>query len=154
MKTRTMFCLVIISALAFCLAVSQPAIAASAEEEVLQVATNFIKAQNTNDSELMSSLWWHSPKTSYFNPGGIFLTQGWLTGAAGEEGTVVFSLHHPQVTMMGDNAAVITGYLSVMNNDPETNQTTSTVQMKQTLVVQKIDRKWLIVHEHTSFLPK
>jgi hypothetical protein len=150
MKKNIIFCMVLCAALAFCLYLTPSASAASAEEEVLQVATNFCKAISDNNAELLTSLWWQSPKTTYFNPGGRFLTQGWMTNPPG--GGEAFSLHHPQVTMLGDNAAFITGYYMIMKVNMEKNEF-STEYTRETIIVQKIQGKWLIVHEHSSFVP-
>jgi hypothetical protein len=148
-KTNIGFLTCIVLALFLC--VTPYANAASAEDEVLQVATNFVKAMNDNNSELMASLWMQSPKTTYFNPSGKFLTVGWMTNTPG--GGEMFSLSHPRVTMLGDDAAIITGYFTIMKSDAVTKQLSSE-DLKETLVVQKNQGKWLIVHEHSSFLPK
>jgi uncharacterized protein (TIGR02246 family) len=148
--------------LVLCLSVAPSAMAASAEDEVLQVMTNWVKAFNTNDYELMSSLWWHSPKTSHFGPfkSGALLTEGWDVKAEGWKsifkqpiGTYANSLHHPQVMMLGDNVAIITGYNVAITNPPAVKeQTTALVRM--TFVAQKIGGKWLLVHEHSSVGPE
>jgi hypothetical protein len=151
MKTKNKLVLILFVSLAFCLYFAPAASAASAEEEVLQVATNFVKAMNDNNSELLASLWLQSPKTTYFNPSGKFLSVGWMTNVPG--GGEMFSLSHPRVTMLGDDAAVITGYFTIMKSDEATKQLSSE-DLKETLVVQKNQGKWLIVHEHSSFLPK
>jgi len=151
MRTKTFIGFLTGMALVLLLYVTPCANAASAEEEVLQVATNFVKAMNDNDSKLLTSLWLQSPKTTYFNPSGKFLTVGWMTNTPG--GGEMFSLSHPMVTILGDNAAIITGYFTIMKSDEATKQL-STEDLKETLVVQKNQGKWLIIHEHTSFLPK
>ena len=150
--------------LVFCLSVAPSVMAASAEDEVLQVASNFAKAFSTSDFELMSSLHWHSPKLIKFTPSksGAFLLQGWdavaedwkqgTFNAAYPKGTFGMSNHNPQVTMLGDNIAVITLYQITISNPPASKEQT-VEQHRQTLVVQKIDGKWLIVHEHVSMLP-
>jgi hypothetical protein len=132
--------------------ISSSGITATPEEEAIQVMENFAKAIGTKNSELLSSLYWHSPKTTYFAPSkdGAFLTQGWLEGGPGVD--ISLSLHHPQATILSDNVAVLTGYHTAVVTDPETKQQ-STDLIRQTLVVQKIGGKWLIVHEHASFLP-
>ena len=161
MRKQTVYGLLCFFTLAFCLSATPSAIAASAEEEVLQVAINQDKAMNTSDFELLSSLWWHSPKTSFFGPikKGAFLYQGWE--AIGKllketlnvpEGTYNFTLHHPKVTMLGDNAAVTTTYHTSVRTDPETKEQTIGHD-RFTMVLQKIDGKWLIVHNHISYLP-
>ena len=161
MRTKSIFGLFICISLVLSLSFAQPANAASAEEEVLQVVTNFAKAVSNKDFDLMSSLYWHSPKVSEFDPvaGYPFLTQGWealetfwkdmtLTPNSSN----VIYLYHPQVTMLGDNVAVTTVYQNIVSTDQTTN-TQSTSQLRQTLVVQKINGKWLIVHGHASAFP-
>lgn len=161
MKKYIMCGLLIAVTLAFCLYVTPSATAASAEEEVLQVMTDWIKAYNIMDLDLMSSLYSHSPKTSSFGPriGYPFLFQGWeVIGKSWEsdfkmpEGAVSISSHNTQVTMLGDNVAIITGYNNAIVNPPAMKEQTI-YQVRQTFVVQKIRGKWLIVHEHASFFP-
>jgi uncharacterized protein (TIGR02246 family) len=148
--------------LVLCLSVAPSAMAASAEDEVLQVMTNWFKAQNTCDYELMSSLWWHSPKTSQFNPwkGGTFLIEGWDVIAEGFKssykqpvGTSTGSMRYPQVMMLGDNAAIITSYNVATENPPAVKEQI-TYLVRGTFVVQKIGGKWLIVYEHSSLVPE
>ena len=124
--------------------------------------TDWIKAYNTMDLDLMSSLYSHSPKTSSFSPriGYPFLFQGWeVIGKSWEsdfkmpEGTVSISSHNTEVTMLGNNVAIITGYNNAVVNPPAMEQQTI-YQVRQTFVVQKIGGKWLIVHEHASFFPE
>jgi ketosteroid isomerase-like protein len=135
--------------------------AASDDEEALQVATNFTKAFNTSDFELMASLHWQSPNLSKYTPSkeGAFLTQGW--DAIGGEwktlfkdpaGTYTFSTHNQQAVILGKDVAVTTQYMIAINTDPQTKEQ-SVSQFRQTLVLQKIGGKWLIVHEHSSDLP-
>jgi hypothetical protein len=66
MRTRSILGLLVCMCLVLCLYMTPSANAASAEEEVLQVAINYVKADNTNDFKLMDSLFWHSPKTISF----------------------------------------------------------------------------------------
>ena len=155
--TALLFSLVLVLALS----VAPSVMAASAEEEVLQVMTNWFKAFNTNDFELMSSLWWHSPKTSSFGPSksGAFLGEGWDGMAENLKstykqpvGSYQNSMHHPQVMMLGDNAAIITSYNIAITNPPAVKEQTVAL-VRGTFVVQKVGGKWLIVHEHSSVVP-
>ena len=153
--------LLIIITLVFCLSVAPSATAASDEEEIIQVETNFIKAYTTGDFELMSSLYWHSSKTSTFFPGTQpLLGQGWdellenrwksIFASPAVNTTITF--HHPQVTMIKDDVAVITGYECVANTDPTTQEEVVS-HNRVTRVVKKIRGKWLIVHDHVSQVP-
>ena len=161
MSKKTIYGLLIIVTLVFCLSLAPSANAASAEEEVLQVATNFTKAFSTSDFELMSSLHWQSPNLSKFAPGtaGAFLAQGWeaigrdwKTGLEDPPGTHMLSPRNQQATMLGKDVAVATQYLIYVYSDPNTKEE-SVSQIRLTLVVQKIGGKWLIVHEHASYFP-
>lgn len=161
MRKKIIYGLLFSITLVFCFSMTPYAIAGPAEKGVLQVAINFTKAFNTRDFELMSSLWWQSPKTSSFGPakGMAFLSQGWGTIGRGwqgrlklPEGTFRRSLHNPQVTMLGDNVAIITQYAILTVNPPVTKEPTVN-HNRQTFVVQKIEGKWLIVHGHASPLP-
>jgi len=160
MKTIAMIGIVIIATLAFCIATSQP-VMASDEDEVLQVMDNWYKAFNTSDYELMASLHFNSPNLTKFGPWkeGLFLMEGWegigadwKSGLDVPPGTYVNTMHHPQVTMLGNNAAIITCYNVQTYSDPTTKEQ-SVGQARGTFVVQKINGKWLIVHEHSSLLP-
>jgi hypothetical protein len=156
MRTKTFVGLLSCIALALCLYGTPAANAASAEEEVLQVEINWVKAMNTSNYDLISTLYWRSPKITSFPPNS-FLYQGWDTLIAdnfkrSSSGTpTTWSLHHPQVMMLTDNVAVLTGYHRVVGIDPATKAETET-HLRFTRVVQKIDGKWLIVHDHGSGL--
>ncbi len=161
MRTKNILGLLMCIALVFSLSFAQPASAASAEDEVLQVMTNFLKAFNTHDFELMSSLWWHSPKLLRFGPdkSGALLEEGWDGIEESFKsyfnlpiGTWSESLRHPEVMMLGDNVAIISSYVVETVNPPAVKEQT-TFLIRGTLVVQKIDGKWLIVYEHSSMLP-
>jgi len=162
MRIKSILGLMVCIALVFSLSFAQPANAASAEEEVLQVVTNWYKAQNTNDYDLMSSLWWHSPEATSFNPwkSGTFLCEGWDIISEGVKsgynqpiGTYTHSMRHPQIMMLGDNVAIITSYNVHTVNPPAIKEAT-TYLVRGTFVVKKIGGNWLIVHEHSSMIPK
>jgi len=161
MKKNTIYGLLIIVALVFCLSIAPSATAASDEEEVLQVMTDWFKAFNKNDYELMSSIHWHSPELSFFGPGNsnAFLTRGWdriaeVFKSAFENpiGTYSFSYHDPQALMLEDNVAVVTLYAIFTQNPPATDEQVIQ-QLRGTLVVKKIKGKWQLVHLHWSSLP-
>jgi ketosteroid isomerase-like protein len=154
MRTKSILGLLMCIAFVFSLSFVQFVNAATAEEEVLQVAINWAKAFNDRNFELMSSIHWHSPAISKFTPAkdGAFLTEGWESIGAGWKsfgtisGSFSVSLHNPKVTMLGDSAGFITGYNIITDKD-------EVGQCRITLVVQKISGKWLIVHEHSSNFP-
>jgi uncharacterized protein (TIGR02246 family) len=145
--------------LVFSLSFAQPANAASDEEEILQVSKTFVKALETNDSKLMNSLYWHSPEISTWGPegDGAFLSQGWEeeeSGTATNEssGTSIVTLHHPQITMLGDDSAFTTVYHQWVTTNKKTQEQTF-LYVRQTEVLKKINGKWLLVHVHASILP-
>lgn len=150
--------------LVFCLPFTAPAAAATAEEEAIQVFADFTRAMNTADFELVASLYWHSTKTSQFldAAGMPFLYEGWdavennlkpfFVYLKSSMGLNSFSMHHPQAVMLGDNAAVVTGYHNWVSTNPETKEQTIS-HIRVTLALQKMNGKWLIVHEHASSFP-
>jgi uncharacterized protein (TIGR02246 family) len=161
MKTRTLVGILSCICLVLCLYLSPSAHAATAEEEILQLVDNFAKAVSNSDFELMSSLYWHSDNISEFEPvaGYPFLEQGWKavetwwTSIKGTpKGTNVIYLYQPHVTMLKDDVAVTTVYQTLVSTD-QTTKEQSMSQFRQTMVVQKISGKWLIVHGHASELP-
>jgi hypothetical protein len=164
MRMKSMFGFISMGTLALCLSLPQYANAASAEEEVLQVKTNFIKALSAGDFTLMSSLYWHSSKTSTFAPDSpSFLLQGWddslekywKSSFGSPTGTTKITLMiflNPRVTMLKDDLGVINGYEYIVDTDPTTKKETTT-QLRITRIVQKIEGKWLIVNDHASTFP-
>jgi ketosteroid isomerase-like protein len=160
MKRQTIIGLLVSMALVFCFSAVPSGITASIEEDVLQVEKNFVKAHNTNDYELMCSLYWKSPKTSCFVPpqdnpfliqGSEEIENGWRFLSEIPKGTYNISIHHPQVIMLKEDVAVIISYCNVMYTDPSTKEQ-SVDHIRHTAVVQKIGGKWLIVHDHGSNL--
>lgn len=161
MRPKRKFRFFFVIALSFCFLMNLPAIAASDEEAVLMVAKNWAQAFNTSDFELMSSLFSDSPEATRFGPGksGGFLMQGgksiikvWESTLASTKETIAISLHHPQVTMVGSNVAILNAYATATFTDPTTKEQ-SISQVRGTFIVQKIKGKWLIIHEHSSNLP-
>lgn len=145
--------------LVFCVSFATSAIA-SDEEDVLQVMENWCKASNASDFKLFSSLYLQSPKTSQFHPtpGVPFLYKGWEAIERNWEpnfteptGSVEISIHNPDVTMLGNDAAVA-AYYELVTETSATGEQTIT-QHRVTRVLQKIDGKWVIVHDHASDLP-
>jgi len=163
MRTRTFIRLLSCMCMVVCLYGMPAASATSDEEDVLQVATNFVKAFNTNDYKLIYSLYLQSPKTSKFiiNKAGAFLYQGWEE--IGEQckntlnpeypkGSFYVTLHNPEANILTDNVAVLTGYIVLTVNPPIAKEQTI-IQARLTFVVQKLGGKWYIAHEHTSAFP-
>lgn len=149
MRMKAAIGLLSIVFLLFCLYVSQPANAASAEEEVLQVENNWCKAFKNADLELMSSLYWHSPQTTEFSPNESFT--GWDAVETNikkyfglGKGVFDWTYFDTQVVLLTDSLAVLSGYHSMFEKPPGGNP--YTLILRFTIVVQKIDGKWLIVH--------
>ena len=160
-KMKKHYVLIIIVALVLCFSVAQSATAASAQEEVMQAVGNFIKAVNTSDYDLMSSIHLHSHTISKYYPGkeGAFISQGWEAFSitwkgmlADPPGTYMISPHNQQVTMLGNNVALVTQYFIYRYTNPTT-KAQEISQFRSSLVFQKIKGEWLIVHEHTSEFP-
>lgn len=160
MKTKTMFVLMVIGALALCFVATQPAIA-SDEEEILKVGQTFAKAMNEADLNVISSLWLNSPETSMYTPSsnGAFLTSGYegivaffKTMFEMPAGMFALSSYNSQVNMLGDKLALVTEYYVLTVNPPDTEEQ-FVYQMRGSVVVENADGKWLIVHAHWSDLP-
>lgn len=150
--------LMVIVAFVCCFSIVPAATAASDEEAILEVQTNFMKAYTTRDLNLMLSLYLHSSKTSTFHPGEQpLLFEGWdesiedrwRTVIASQTANITMSFHHPRVTMIKDDIAVINGYEDILATDPTTREQTI-LHYRVTRVVQKVRGKWLIVHDHVS----
>ena len=147
-----------IVALLCCFTVAPLATAASDEEEIIQVQTNFMKAYASKDFKAMAVLYLHSSKTSTFNPGNQpllsegwdeSLKSGWENTMVSETDDVTIYFRHPKVTMIKDDVAILTGYESVTYTNPTTKESTVN-HNRVTRVVQKIKGKWLIVHDHVD----
>ena len=160
MRTKTMFALMIAGALVLCLATTQPAIAASDEEEVLQVISNIYKATNTSDPNMIEGLYNSELYSTFGSPKFLaFLTQGRELIESFKKflseqpaGTFSGSFHNPQVTFLGKNVAIVTGYEIFMVNPPVASEQVIE-QNRATIVLQKTNGKWLVVHDHYSHFP-
>jgi uncharacterized protein (TIGR02246 family) len=129
------------------------------ETAVLEVERNWIKAFNTLDFDLMASLYHHTPGTTSFSPNSAILYQGWDAISQGLEkyfdspqGTFSWTLDDEQVTMLSGDMATILGTHVVIDRPADGQEMTG--RHVFTRVVQKIDGKWLIVHEHESHIPR
>lgn len=140
-------------ALVFCFAFASSAISASVEEDVLQVEINWCKAFNKADMELMSSLYWHSSKTTEVTPNESH--EGWDAIETNikkyfelGEGVFDWTYFDTQVVMLSDNVAVISGYHNMFEKPPGGDP--YALILRFTLVVQKIEGKWLIIHNNET----
>lgn len=153
MIKNTVYGLSCVVALLFCLFASQPLNAASVEEDVLQVEKDWCKAFKNVDLELMSSLYWHSPLTTEFTPNESY--SGWEAIETNikkyfdlGEGVFDWTYFDTQVVMLTDNVAVISGYHNMFEKPPGGDP--YALIFRFTLVVQKIDGKWLIIHNNET----
>jgi uncharacterized protein (TIGR02246 family) len=129
------------------------------ETDVLEVERSWIKAFNTLDFDLMASLYRHAPETTSFSPNSATLYRGWDTISKGfqkyfnaPQGTFSWTLNDEQVTMISGDMAIILGTHVVIDRPADGQEMTG--RHLFTRVVQKIDGKWLIVHEHESHIPR
>ena len=161
MKTKTIVGLLSCMALVLCLYVTPSATAASAQEEILKVMKDNFKAFNTSNFTLISSLWWHSPKSVLLGPttDDPFIFQGWEEIEKGSKegfnvppGTYKFTMHHTIVTMVKDDVGIISTYLYVIYTNPTT-KVPSMIQSRFSPVLQKIEWKWLYINVHVSMMP-
>ena len=171
MRNKAVYGLSCIVILLLCLYVSPSANAASAEEDVLKVEQNWVKAYNTMDFKLMSSLYWQSPNTEVFSPS-VFseewadknaikklspnvLSKGWDSIEAvlkeyckQPKGVFTWSVRDTVVTMLTDNVAMIIGYHDLI--EKPSGGSASSTNLRFTHLIQKIGGKWLIVHCHET----
>jgi ketosteroid isomerase-like protein len=153
MRKKSAYWLSCICVLLFCLYVSPPAKAASVEEDVLQVEKNWCKAFKNVDLEMMSSLYWHSPKTTEFTPNESYT--GWDAIETNikkyfslGKGVFDWTYFDTQVVMLTDNVAVISGYHNMFEKPPGGDP--YALILRFTLIVQKIDGKWLIIQNNET----
>jgi ketosteroid isomerase-like protein len=139
--------------LVLCVSAAPSVMAASAEEEVLQVEKNWCKAFKNVDMELMSSLYWNSPKTTEYTPNESY--DGWEAIETNikkyfglGKGVFDWTYFDTQVVMLTDNVAIISGYHNLFEKPPGGNP--YALILRFTLVVQKIDGKWLIMHNNET----
>ena len=151
--------LMIIVSFMLCFSIS-PA-AASDEDAIMQLMSDYFKAWNTNDNKLMASVHWKSPDFSFFGPNKdtSFFIKGWdetaelfKTTFESPIGTYTLTYHDPQVLMLENNVALVTLYTIWNINNTDTN-VQEIQQIRGTQVVKKLNGKWHIVHVHWSILP-
>jgi hypothetical protein len=162
MRTKTFIGFLACVALAIFFCLTPTASAASAKEEVLQVIKDMTKAIDNWDFDLQASLYWRSEEMSSFGPkkDTAFLTRGWEDNfkesdsmKALPKGAITWAFRNQEVTMLDDNAAIITTY-AIVNVNPPLVKEVVTDHIRLTLVVKKVGGKWLIVHQHESFFPE
>ncbi|MFQ5794518.1 MAG: YybH family protein [Candidatus Bipolaricaulia bacterium] len=163
MRKRITWGLVFTIALGFWFSVTPVTLADTVGDEVLAVAQQFIQAFNTGDFELFASLWWQSEEATAFSDIEPFRLDGW--SQIGEfwkatlgffaqlpPGSVSLSPRQPQLTLLGDDVVILTGHFVYNLQIPE--GPGEGFSGRFTMVLQKIEGKWLIVHDHASVLPE
>jgi ketosteroid isomerase-like protein len=153
MRKKAVYGLSGILVLLFCLYVNPSANAATAEEDVLQVEKNWCKAFKTVDLELISTLYWHSPKTTEYTPNESY--EGWEAVETNIKkyfslgaGVFDWTYFDTQVVMLTDNVAIVSGYHNMFEKPPGGNP--YALILRFTHVLQKIDGKWLIIHNNET----
>jgi uncharacterized protein (TIGR02246 family) len=149
MRKKVVYRLLSLVILLFCLCVNSSARAGSVEEDVFEVEKNWVKAFYNADLELMSSLYWHSPETTEYTPNESF--NGWDAIEANlkkyfelGKGTFDWKYFNTEVVILTDNMAIISGYHDMFEKPPGGNP--YSLVLRFTLVLQKTNGKWLIVH--------
>jgi len=161
MRKQIISGLVLFVTLIFCFSMAPYATAGPADE-VLQVVVKFDRGFNTGDFDLIASVWGHSDEVTQFGLGksGSFRTEGWkktvprfmrLTRLP--KGTLRLSRSQPRVTLLGDDIAIFTSY-DTLGVKPAPDAPRETWLCRSTLVLQKTQGEWLIVHGHSSRFPK
>ena len=154
--------IVIIFVFMFCFSAATTTMAATDEEEILQLVSDYFKAWNTNDNKIMAAIHWNSPDMTFYGPtvDTAFLTKGWDITAEGLKnafdspvGTYSLSCHDPKIWLVDKNVAIVTMYV-IWNITDQNTKEEQLLQVRGTQVVKRINGKWKIVHVHWSALPK
>ncbi len=161
-KKRIAWVLVLAIPLGFWVSASPATLAGPVEDEVLAFGQQFFQAFNAGDWETFASLWWQSEETTDFEPMDPFRMDGWsqVSGlwrpflnfiAEAPPGGFSISPRQQRVTSLGDDAVLLTGHFVGNSQFPTVPEAFAG---RFTLVLQKRQGKWLIVHAHASFLPE
>jgi len=162
MRKQIICGLVLFVTLVFCFSMA-PFATAGPADEVLQVVAKYDSGFNTGDFDLVSSVWWHSEETTSFGPikPSSFRAEGWKQVVPRyrlitqlPKGSARRSRSQTRVTLLGDDTAIFTSYETVSIQIPAPNSQRETMLTRNTLVLQKIQGEWLIVHSHASTFPK
>lgn len=153
--------LVIVLGLALTL-LSSPMATASAQEELLPLLLKYEQAFETGDLETFEELFWHDERLTVFwpCPERAFRIDGWsqwqrslkrFTSLVSQlpPGAVNMETRQPSINLMED-VAIVTSYWVLTMPAPEGSQV---MQGRSTLVWEKIEGKWVIIHAHASFFP-
>ncbi len=160
---RKLIGLVIVLGLTLTLLFS-PMTAASAEvEELLPLFAKFEQAMETGDLEILEELYWHDERLTVFwpCPERAFRIDGWsqwqsslkrFTSLVSQlpPGAVNMEFRQPSINLMED-VAIATSYWVLTMPTPEGGS--QVMQGRSTVVLKKIEGKWVIVHQHSSFFP-
>ena len=137
--------------------------ASTEEEELLALGSKFEQAFETGDLKTLEELFWHDERLTVFWPDAdaAFRIDGWsqlqgylkvMTYYVSQlpPGTVNMELRQPSIYVMED-VAIITAYWIITMPTPEGGMAVS--QGRSTVVCKKIEKKWVIIHEHASTFP-
>ena len=129
-------------------------IKAEVEADLLQLEA----ALNTSDGELFDSLWLQSDKSTYISVRQPFRVDGWpdvrqpFAGLLSlPPGAVSVVIRQLRIDLLGDEAALGTGHFIITIRPP--GGAPITINGRVTVVLEKVNGKWLRVHTHTSALP-
>ncbi len=115
--------------------------------EIEQVLTQQAASWNRGDIDAFVEPYWHSPNLT-FSSGGV-VTRGWEKTKQryherypSREKMGQLSFSHLEITDLGSNSAMVLGQWHLDRTEP--------IGGSFTLVLKKMDDRWLIVHDHTS----
>lgn len=131
---------------------------AAIKAEVEAAVRQLVQALNTSDGVLFDSLWLHSDKTTFIPVLQPFRVDGWpevrqpFAGLLSlPPGAVSLVLRQLRIDLLGDEAALGTGHFIITIRPP--GGAPITINGRTTVVLEKVDGKWLRVHTHGSALP-
>jgi len=120
------------------------------EAKIRQVLLDQVAAWNAGDLEAFMQTYWKSPKLTFSSGGKT--TRGWQatldrykTSYATREKMGTLRFDQLQVTLLSDDVALVLGrwHLTTSDGKPQGNFS---------LVIQRVESAWKIVHDHSSTL--
>jgi len=144
---------------------SSPMVAASTEavEELMPLLLKYEQAMETGDLETLGELFWHDERLTVFFPcpERAFRIDGWRQWQRSLKGFTSFvsklppgafnmEFRQPSINVMED-VAIVTVYSVLTMPTPEGGS--QVMQGRSTVVLKKIEGKWVIVHQHASSFP-
>jgi len=127
--------------------------------EVTATVHRFGQALSEADPELLASLFLQTETTYSFSSSEPLRINGWPAVEISFMGplslpprSVSLVTRQERVDLLNDATALWTAYFILNIRPPE--EPRQTVEGRMTVVLQKVDGKWLRVHMHTSALPQ